>query len=40
VYLLLFVAFIYLLNEKIQHGPDETDLQPSGKHALPMKGAK
>ncbi len=40
VYLLLFVAFIYLLNEKIQHGPDETDLQPSGKHALPMKGSK
>lgn len=40
VYLLLFAAFIYLLNDKIQHGPDETDLFPSGKHALPMKGAK
>ena len=24
IYLLLFVLFIYLLNEKIKHGPDET----------------
>ncbi len=23
IYLLLFVLFVYLLNEKIQHGPDE-----------------
>jgi len=38
VYALLFAAFLYLLNDKIQHGPDETDLTPSGKHALPTKG--
>jgi len=25
IYLLLFALFIYLLNEKIQHGPDETE---------------
>jgi cytochrome d ubiquinol oxidase subunit I len=35
VYLLLFAAFIYLLNDKIKHGPDERDLIPSGKLALP-----
>ena len=23
VYILLFILFIYLLNEKIQHGPEE-----------------
>jgi len=39
VYLLLFAAFIFLLNEKIRHGPDETDLQPTGKHALGFKRA-
>ncbi len=27
VYLLLFVLFIYLLNEKIQHGPDDTSVR-------------
>ena len=37
IYFLLFAVFIYLLNEKIQHGPDETDLIPSGKLALPSK---
>ena len=26
IYLLLFILFIYLLNEKIQHGPSEDDL--------------
>lgn len=26
VYVLLFAVFVYLLNDKIQHGPDETDL--------------
>ncbi|MCB2231005.1 cytochrome ubiquinol oxidase subunit I [bacterium] len=26
IYLLLFVLFIYLLNEKIQHGPDEPEM--------------
>jgi cytochrome d ubiquinol oxidase subunit I len=35
VYLLLFAVFVYLLNDKIQHGPDEADLVPSGKLALP-----
>jgi hypothetical protein len=28
-------VFIYLLNDKIQHGPDDQDLVPSGKLALP-----
>lgn len=37
VYFLLFAAFIYLLNEKIQHGPEDEDLIPSGKLALPVK---
>jgi cytochrome d ubiquinol oxidase subunit I len=38
VYLLLFAVFIYLLNDKIQHGPDDSDLAPSGKLALPARG--
>ncbi len=33
VYLLLFILFIYLLNEKIQHGPDEEDLGTEGHRA-------
>lgn len=37
VYVLLFAVFVYLLNDKIQHGPDDGDLVPSGKLALPMK---
>jgi len=37
IYFLLFTVFIYLLNDKIQHGPDEQDLIPSGKLALPAK---
>ena len=37
IYFLLFAVFIYLLNDKIQHGPDEEDLIPSGKLALPTK---
>jgi cytochrome d ubiquinol oxidase subunit I len=37
VYLLLFAVFVYLLNDKIQHGPDAADLTPSGKLALPLK---
>ena len=37
IYFLLFTVFIYLLNDKIQHGPDDADLVPSGKLALPMK---
>jgi len=35
VYFLLFSVFIYLLNDKIQHGPHDDDLIPSGKLALP-----
>ena len=35
IYSLLFSVFIYLLNEKIQHGPDDKDLIPTGKLALP-----
>lgn len=30
VYALLFAVFIFLLNHKIQHGPDEADLLPVG----------
>jgi cytochrome d ubiquinol oxidase subunit I len=37
IYFLLFAVFIYLLNDKIQHGPDDGDLVPSGKLALPTK---
>ena len=37
IYFLLFAVFIYLLNDKIQHGPHEDDLIPSGKLALPTK---
>ena len=37
VYLLLFAVFLYLLNDKIQHGPDAADLTPSGKLAMPEK---
>ena len=37
VYLLLFAVFVYLLNDKIQHGPDDADLVPSGKLALPER---
>jgi cytochrome d ubiquinol oxidase subunit I len=31
LYVLLFAVFIYLLNHKIQHGPDESDLVVAGK---------
>jgi len=31
IYVLLFAVFIYLLNDKIQHGPDDQDLIPKGK---------
>jgi cytochrome d ubiquinol oxidase subunit I len=37
IYFLLFAVFIYLLNDKIQHGPDDADLVPAGKLALPVK---
>jgi len=42
VYLLLFAVFVFLLNDKIRHGPDDSDLQPAGKWALgftPKDGA-
>ena len=37
IYFLLFAVFIYLLNDKIQHGPDDGDLIPAGKHDLPVQ---
>jgi len=37
IYLLLFAVFVYLLNDKIQHGPDDTDLKPTGKLAWPER---
>ena len=30
IYALLFAVFVYLLNDKITHGPDQADLIPSG----------
>ena len=27
IYLLLFILFVYLLNEKIQHGPEDTSVR-------------
>jgi cytochrome d ubiquinol oxidase subunit I len=35
IYFLLFAVFIYLLNHKIQRGPDPDDLVPHGKLAIP-----
>ncbi len=35
IYCLLFAVFVYLLNHKIQHGPDPDDLAPHGKLAIP-----
>jgi len=35
IYFLLLAVFIYLLNDKIQHGPHDDDLIPAGKLALP-----
>jgi cytochrome d ubiquinol oxidase subunit I len=35
IYFLLFAVFIYLLNHKIQKGPDPDDLVPHGKLAIP-----
>lgn len=37
IYLLLFAVFVYLLNDKIKHGPDDADLEPHGKLALPLR---
>jgi cytochrome d ubiquinol oxidase subunit I len=38
IYVLLFTVFVYLLNDKIKHGPDEADLQPTGKLADAIGG--
>ena len=35
VYVLLFSVFIFLLDQKIKHGPDEDDLHPTGKMSIP-----
>ncbi|MGO8698973.1 MAG: cytochrome ubiquinol oxidase subunit I [Limisphaerales bacterium] len=40
VYILLFAVFVYLLDDKIKHGPDDGDLVPAGKLALPERGSK
>jgi len=40
IYFLLFAVFIYLLNDKIHHGPHDDDLIPAGKLALPIDNAK
>jgi cytochrome d ubiquinol oxidase subunit I len=37
VYVLLFAVFLYLLDDKIRHGPDAADLTPSGKLAMPLR---
>jgi len=37
IYLLLFAVFVYVLNDKIKHGPDDADLEPHGKLALPER---
>jgi len=39
IYALLFAVFVFLLDDKIRHGPDDQDLVPSGKLALPGGGA-
>ena len=36
IYFLLFAVFLYLLNDKIQHGPHDEDLIPTGKLACPL----
>ena len=39
IYALLFAAFIYLLNDKIRHGPDSADLLPRTDQArIPLTG--
>jgi cytochrome d ubiquinol oxidase subunit I len=37
VYVLLFAVFVYLMNDKIQHGPDDNDMLPAGKLAMPER---
>jgi cytochrome d ubiquinol oxidase subunit I len=38
IYLLLFSVFVYLLNDKIQHGPDPGDLTPVYGRIAPSAG--
>ena len=40
VYLLLFAVFVFLLNEKIKHGPSEEDLVPTGRLASGLAASK
>jgi cytochrome d ubiquinol oxidase subunit I len=40
IYVLLFAVFVYLLNDKIKHGPDEADLKPTGKLADVIGGKR
>ncbi len=40
IYLLLLVVFVYLLNDKIQHGPDAADLVPRGRLAPDVGGSR
>lgn len=37
VYALLFAVFVFLLNDKIQHGPDDADLVPGGRLASTLE---
>ena len=37
IYFLLFAVFIYLLNDKIQHGPDDDDLIPPANWRYPNR---
>jgi cytochrome bd-type quinol oxidase subunit 1 len=36
IYALLFAAFVFLLHQKITHGPDEAHDEPAGKRDLPQ----
>jgi cytochrome d ubiquinol oxidase subunit I len=39
IYALLLAVFLYLLDDKIKHGPDDQDLVPAGKLAMPERSA-
>jgi cytochrome d ubiquinol oxidase subunit I len=40
IYLLLFAVFVYVLNDKIKHGPDAADLTPTGRLAATGRAAR
>lgn len=40
VYFLLFAVFVFLLNQKIKHGPSEDDLHPTGRLAAALANRK